>query len=121
MNRYYLVTDCPHFTITFNWPIVSHTLVEPIPIYRHIYDNSIRTEQTNNTKINSQTQKISPSESTMDMEYNLNQVLQVLRHSDLHFSAHETPYSLYISIRKQTKLRKPFTFEVWPFNDSVKA
>ena len=47
---------------------------------------------------------MSPTESTMAMEYNLNQVLQVLRHSDLHFSAQETPYSMYISIRK--KMRK---------------
>ena len=37
----------------------------------------------------------------MDVEYSLNQVLQVLRKSGLHFSAQETPYSQFISIRKK--------------------
>ena len=37
----------------------------------------------------------------MDLEASLNQILQVIRKSNLHFSVKETPYSLYISIRKK--------------------
>ena len=37
----------------------------------------------------------------MDLEESLNQVLQVIRNSNLHFSVQETPYSLYISIKKK--------------------
>ena len=42
----------------------------------------------------------------MDIEASLNQVLQVVRNSNLHFSVQETPYSLYISIRKKFKQNK---------------
>ena len=42
----------------------------------------------------------------MDLEASLNQILQVIRNSNLHFSVQETPYSLYISIRKKFKQNK---------------
>ena len=42
----------------------------------------------------------------MILEESLNQVLQVIRNSNLHFSVHETPYSLYISIRKKFDLKR---------------
>ena len=37
----------------------------------------------------------------MDIEKPLTLILQALRHSNLHFSAQETPHSLYLSIRKK--------------------
>ena len=37
----------------------------------------------------------------MDIEKALNKILQSLRQSSLHFSATETPYSLYLTIRKK--------------------
>ena len=52
---------------------------------------------------NFQIQTIRSTESKMDIETNLNQILQVLRNSGLHFSSQETPYSLYITIRKKFK------------------
>ena len=38
----------------------------------------------------------------MDVDYSLTQVLKVLRRSGLHFTAQDTPYSLFISIRKKS-------------------
>ena len=63
---------------------------------------------------NFQIQKKRTTESTMDLEASLNQVLQVLRNSGLHFSAQETPYSLYISIRKKFKQNREASAQFVP-------
>ena len=73
--------------------------------YFTVIQNKQPTMKTNNFYkiLNFQIQKIRSTESKMDLDANLNQVLQVLRNSGLHFSAQETPYSLYITIRKRFK------------------
>ena len=54
----------------------------------------------------------------MDIESNLNQILQVLRASDLHFSSQETPYSLYITVRKKIKQNRKVPTHVVPILSS---
>ena len=49
----------------------------------------------------------------MEIEYSLNQILKSLRQSNLHFSAQETPYSLYLTIRKkEIELQKQINLPV---------
>ena len=67
---------------------------------------------------NFQIQKKRTTESTMDLEASLNQVLQVLRNSGLHFSAQETPHSLYISIRKKFKQNREASSQFVPIPSS---
>ena len=54
----------------------------------------------------------------MNLESSLNQVLQVLRNSGLHYSAQETPYSLYISIRKKIRQNTETSSHVVPIQSS---
>ena len=54
----------------------------------------------------------------MTLEASLNQVLQVSRNSGLHFSAQETPYSLYISIRKKFKEDREAPAQFVPISSS---